>query len=366
MKAMKVLVTGATGLVGSHAVAALQRAGHRIRVLVRDERRVQHALGPLGALDVEVVTGDVTNVCTVRAALTGCDAVVHAAALYSLDPRRDAEVQRTNVRGTEHVLGCARELGLDPIIHVSSISALLPTEERLLGRNADVSARPIGAYGRSKADAERTARRLQEQGAPVVSFYPGAVWGPHDPTVGEGVEVVIDFLRQTTVPITPGGMTIVDARDLGRAIAAATVSGKGPRRFMAGGHWVTPSEMADLFEAITGRTFRRIRVPQSLIRVLSRAGDLATRWLGVDVQITREAAETMFAMLPSDDSPLFEELGVRLRPARETLVDTLRWAFETGRLSEREAGRLALAPLAAARIRAARKAVQQRATTRAA
>jgi nucleoside-diphosphate-sugar epimerase len=134
MKTMKVLVTGATGLVGSHAVAALRKAGHEVRVLVRNEGRVQKALGPLGALDVEVVRGDVTNARIVRAGLTGCDAVVHAAALYTLDPRRSDEIQRTNVRGTEHVLGCARELGLDPIIHVSSISALLPTEERLLER----------------------------------------------------------------------------------------------------------------------------------------------------------------------------------------------------------------------------------------
>jgi nucleoside-diphosphate-sugar epimerase len=207
---------------------------------------------------------------------------------------------------------------------------------------------------------------MQAQGTPVVSLYPGAIWGPDDPTVGEGVETVIEFLRQGTIPITPGGTTIVDARDLGMAIAAAMVPGRGPRRFMAGGHWVTTSEMADVFEAITGRRLRRVRVPQALIRALGRAGDLATRWLGVDVQLTREAAETMLAMSPSDDSPLFEELGVRLRPARETFVDTLRWAFETGRLTEREAGRLALAPLAAARIRAAREAAEQRAATRAA
>ena len=353
---MKVLVTGATGLVGSHAVAALLEAGHEVRVLVRNERRVDHALRPLGATRVEVVTGDVTHPRQVRAALQGCDAVVHAAALYTLDPRRDDEIQRTNVRGTEHVLGAAVELGLDPILHVSSLSALLPTRDAALGEDPAVSEAPIGAYGRSKARAEQIARALQARGEPVTTLYPGAIWAPNDPTVGEGIETTLDFLRQGALPITPGGMTVVDARDLGKVIAAALVPGQGPRRFMAGGHWVTPADMADIFEAITGRRFRRVRVPQALIRALGRVGDLATRWLGTESPLTREATETLLSMVPTDDSALTRELGVRLRPARETFVDTLRWAFETGRLTEREAGRLALAPLATARIRASREA----------
>src|SRR5262249_45340648 len=103
-RAVVVLVTGGTGYVGAHAVAALVAAGHRVRVLARAPERVQAALGPLGVDDVDAEPGDVTDQGAVERALSGCDAVLHAASVFSLDPRRAEEMRSVNVRGTEIVL----------------------------------------------------------------------------------------------------------------------------------------------------------------------------------------------------------------------------------------------------------------------
>src|SRR5262245_13089179 len=257
----------ATGLVGCHATAALLRAGHAVRVLARRPERVAPALRPVGASDVEVVAGDVTDVGSVRRALDGCEAVVHAAALYSLDAARARELWRTNARGSELVLRQAVERELDPVIHVSSLAALLPSREPVLTADSPV-ARPPGAYGRSKARAERVARELQAAGAPVVTLYPGAIWAPDDPTVGDGVEAVLEFVRGGFVPVGAGGTPLVDARDLATAIATLVVPGRGPRRFMAGGHWVPHEELARLLEGLTGRPFVRLRLPSALVRLL--------------------------------------------------------------------------------------------------
>ena len=124
-----VVVTGGTGYVGSHAIAALAGAGHRIRVLARSPDRVPGALAPLGIDDVETATGDVTDAAAVERALEGADAVVHAAAVFSMDARRADEMRSVNVRGTDVVLGSAHRLGLDPIVYVSSELALLPPAE---------------------------------------------------------------------------------------------------------------------------------------------------------------------------------------------------------------------------------------------
>ena len=112
---MLVSVTGGTGYVGSHSVAALARSGHRIRVLARSPDRVHAALG---VEDVETVLGDVIEPATVQRALEGCGAVLHAASVYSVDPRKAGEMRSVNVRGTDVVLGTAHRLGLDPIMHV--------------------------------------------------------------------------------------------------------------------------------------------------------------------------------------------------------------------------------------------------------
>ena len=123
---MLVLVTGGTGYVGSHAIAALAAAGHRIRVLARSADKVPAALGPLGVSGVETVIGEVTEPAAVEGALEGCDAVLHAASVFSLDTRKAGEMTAVNVAGTELVLGTAHRLGLDPIVYVSSELALLP------------------------------------------------------------------------------------------------------------------------------------------------------------------------------------------------------------------------------------------------
>src|SRR5262245_17856127 len=110
---MLMVVTGGTGFVGSHAVAALVGAGHRVRVLARSPDRVRGALAPLGVDDVETVIGDVTDPAAVRRALDGCDAAMHAASVFSFDAQRSEEMRAVNARGTENVLGTAHRLGLD-------------------------------------------------------------------------------------------------------------------------------------------------------------------------------------------------------------------------------------------------------------
>src|SRR5438128_3722213 len=136
---MRVLVTGGTGYVGSHAVAALVRSGHDVRLLVRSPDRVATALGPHDVSAPDVAVGDITEADSIDTALTGCDAVVHAASVYSLDPRDAPTIAATNTRGTETVLGAARRAEVDPIVYVSSYVGLLPSGD-VLG-----PASPVGA-----------------------------------------------------------------------------------------------------------------------------------------------------------------------------------------------------------------------------
>jgi nucleoside-diphosphate-sugar epimerase len=117
---MRVLITGGTGFVGSHIVAAAVGAGHDVKLLVRRPERVQAALAPLGVDEVDSVAGDVLDAASVQAAVEGCDALINAAAVFSLDPGEAEKMLATNTRATEIVLEAAIGAGLDPIVHVSS------------------------------------------------------------------------------------------------------------------------------------------------------------------------------------------------------------------------------------------------------
>jgi UDP-glucose 4-epimerase len=307
-----------------------------VRLLVRDPGRIGRALGPLGLGRADYVAGDVTDAEAVARAVAGCDALVHAAAVFTLDRRRDAEVMRTNVRGTELVLETAVRARLDPIVHVSSISALFPPEGNRLGPDEPVKD-PMDAYARSKATAERIARRYQEVGLPVVSIYPGSVWGPCDPTRADGIEVILRFMRWGFLPVTPGGIPIVDVRDVAAVVAAAMRPGRGPKRYMASGNFLSNAELIEALSSLSGRRVRKLPVPGPLIRGVGRLGDFVRRGLGIDISLslTYELAFTVTNAVPGDDSRVADELGIRPRPVAETLRDTLRWRYEQGLLEAR-------------------------------
>jgi nucleoside-diphosphate-sugar epimerase len=341
---MLLLVTGGTGYVGSHAIAALIRAGHRVRVLARSSARVPAALAPLGVDNVETAIGDVTDPAAVERALEGCDAVLHAASVFSMDARRAEEVRRVNVRGTEIVLGSAHRYGLDPIVFVSSELAVLPPADGAVLTAESPVGQPGWPYCRSKADSELVARGYQAQGAPVVSVLPAAVWGPHDPHLGEGVTLATNVLRNRYPIVMHGGMHIADVRDLAAVLAAVIEPGRGPRRYLVAGHYISLPDLIRTLGELSGRRIRYVVFPRSFLAAFGRAADVAQRRLKTRLPWQGEGIWVMNCAARCDDSKTRSEFGLEPRPLRETIADTIRWLVEVGQLTPAESGRLGVAP----------------------
>ncbi len=335
------MVTGGTGFVGAHSTKALLDAGHEVRLLVRQPARIDAALRPLGVAErPDHVVGDMVDEGAVREAVAGCDAVLHCAAVVALDRRRAAEVLDANPRGVRTVVEAAVEAGADSVVHVSSTSALFrPGIERL---HADLPpARVASAYGRSKAAAETWVRARQAEGAPITVTYPAGVVGPPaGPAFGEWAEGIVAHLRIGLSPVRSAAVSVIDVRDLGALHAAALVPGQGPRRLLCTGHHLTMSELGEVYRELTGRRFPVVPVPGGLLRATGRVVDAVLRVVPVDSVVTAEAMSVLTQWVPADDAAL-DELGVRLRPVRETFADAIRGLHAAGRLTDRQVGRLA-------------------------
>lgn len=326
---MKVAVTGASGFLGSHTVRALLDAGHQVRATARSGERVRHALAPHGcAGDVEIVTADVTAPAAVREALTGCDAVVHAAAVYSLDARRHRDMRAINPRGTEVVLGQAHQLGL-PVLYVSTYTALLPASSPLTP-DSPVGHPPV-PYARSKADAERIARRWQDQGAPVTIVYPGMVWGPHDPAAGESTLLARAVLGRQIPFRLPGEVPVVDVRDVATVLAAALAQRAGARRYHATAELVPMADLQKLITGAVGRRPPRAPVPVPALLATGRMGALLQRILPVRLPVNYEGPWTATHCPPVDASATTADLGVTFRPVADTIRDTVHWLVDQRR-----------------------------------
>jgi dihydroflavonol-4-reductase len=335
---MRIAVTGGTGFVGSHCVRALVDDGHEVRLLARDRARADRALTPLGvATDrCEVAVGDVLDPASVATALDGADALLHAANIYSLNVRDAPVMCRVNVDGTRDLLTAAADRGLDPIVHVSSCVALLPSSR--LSSSSPVG-EPYGPYSATKAQAETIARELQQQGAPVVITNPGSVFGPHQPHLGESASLVRDMLRGAARLTVRGGIGIVDARDVAAAHAKLFAPG-APRRNLLAGRWTGFSELFRHLEQVVGHRLPRLRLPTRLAFAAGKAADVAQR-RGIDPGFSSEPIWIMQAWRAHDDADTRQALGVEWRPLEDTLRDMVAWLHEQGHVSRRQAGRAA-------------------------
>ena len=331
---LNVLVTGGTGFVGSWITSTLLDVGHHVRLAVRRPEQVARTFAGHDAVPDDVMVVDLLDPESVARALEGCDAVVHAAALFSLDPRRAKEMLSTNERATRTVLETAVEAGCDPVVHISSTVALVR-------REGTDNSLPLGdldlPYSRSKIASERVARGLQERGAPVVSVYPGGVYGPADPYLGEQA-ARLAWIARGLFPIWPaGGMHTVDVRDTAAVVAACLQPGRGPRRYVVPGHHMTGDDLYGIVGAAIGRRRPHVKLPAWAVPAATAPIDalhrlLPTRWR---YPADREGAELGARNTRFDSSPAEQELGVRARPLEESLRDTLTWLVETGHLPAR-------------------------------
>jgi nucleoside-diphosphate-sugar epimerase len=333
---MRVLVTGATGFVGSHAARALRSGGHALRLLARSRAKVERVF-PDAAPD-DVVVGDVTDPAAVAKALEGVDAVVHCAAVVAIEARRAREVQETNLRAVELVVGGAADRGVGAIVYVSSLGALFAPGAPLSERSPIAAAQ--SPYARSKADGEAYVRKLQDAGAAIRTIYPPGIIGPDDPGLSEGNHTVRAFLCQLMVD-TSTGFEVVDVRDLASLIAAVVAPGTAPGRYVVSGSYLSWAETIALMDELTGRRVRRVSVSGPLLRRLGRIGDLVKHVYPFDFPLSGEAMDFATQWPGVERSRAIDALGIRFRDCRETYADTIRWLFRAGHLTSREAGKLA-------------------------
>lgn len=329
-KPERVLVTGATGLLGSHTVSALLDAGHAVKAFVRSREKAQRVFaGHKGSL--EIVTGDIADMESVEAALQGCDGLVHCAAVVAVDSANDSRtLLETNVVGVRNVIGGAVDQGLRRIVHVSSIVPLFRSDGAIVTERSEPQSSKH-AYGQSKMMAENYVRELQAKGHPVKVIYPGAIIAPDDPGLAPSMQSISIFTR-VFMPITSSGIQYVDARDLAIAHVRMLEDEPGTGRYLAAGNFITWRDLAQVLEEATGERPRAFRVPGAVFRLMGRLADLLRVVAPVELPLSHESATYITKWNPIDNSKELERLGVQFRSLEVSMRDAAVWLREAGHL----------------------------------
>ncbi|CQD17774.1 nucleoside-diphosphate-sugar epimerase [Mycobacterium europaeum] len=321
---MQIAVTGGTGYLGAHVVRGLLNAGHQVRLLAEpgwDNPELLRRFSEVGS--ITVLTGDVRESDTVATLLDNCDAMLHAASVVGTDNRREKLMWEINAFATESVLRQAHDRGLDPILTINSYSSLFSPAVPVIGPDTPTAA-GRSSYAKTKGYADRTARRLQDEGAPVVITYPSSVVGPALMTApGITEQGWAPIIRAGVAPrLQHAGMMMVDVRDVADVHVASMRPGHGPKRYVCGGVMLSFDEMIGALEAGSGRRIRRIPVTGGMFRALGRIADAVGGLLPLGAGFSFEAAQLLTAATPTDDSRTLAELGVTWRSPREAIIAT--------------------------------------------
>ena len=314
------LVTGATGLIGSHVARALVARGDTVRVTVPEHA----ALDTIEDLDVEVLTADVTDRRDMRRALRGVDRFFHVSDATTLRAGwRD--LYRVNVVGTRVALEEALRADVERVVHTSAAAAIGPASDGTTADETHVfNAARVGlTYANAKAEAEREALRVSAQGLPVVIVNPAHVLGRGD-LFRSSTELVRRFLRREIPVYVEGALCIVGAADVARGHLLAEEKGRIGERYILGGRNFTNDRLFADLARLSGVEPPAVKLPLNAALALARGFEA----LPGRAAITVEEIRALSLRWTYRSTKAKRELGWTTGHHEQPLIDTIEWYRE--------------------------------------
>jgi dihydroflavonol-4-reductase len=356
-----VLLTGASGFVGSAVLRELLRDGFRVRALIRPGSHYEDLI----ARGVQFVEGDLMDGGSLRNACDDCRYLFHLAADYRLSLRDSAAVFATNVNGTRRLMEEAIRAGLERIVYTSSVATL---DCRQAGAPADETTTlpvecAVGAYKTSKIMAERLVLGMyRSSGLPVVVVNPSTPVGPRDIRPTPTGKIIVAAASGGMPAYVDTGLNLVHVDDVARGHVAALRRGRIGERYILGGENVLFSQMLAEIAASVGRRPPKFRVPWYAAVPAALAGEIQARLTGKEPLATWAGVSLARHKMFFTSGKAEQELGYCAHPHGEALNDAITWFGSHGYLRLRasqpslRAGRSRVAN-ALSRVRGAHRSV---------
>lgn len=319
---MKILLTGASGFIGSHILDSLRSQGLNATLLLREGSSKRFIAQHLHS--VEVRTGDFSSPDSLMAALSGITHVIHCAGC--IRAFRVADFYTGNQLATRNLVTAASKAGVQRFVHVSSLAAVgLPVHDR---RNGSGEPAPVSEYGKSKLAAEAEVRT----GFPgrYVILRPPSVYGPRDPEFLRLFKAVKGHL----VPASSQRLSVVYVKDLAEVVVEClSLPGAcGHAWFVANPEIVTVRKIGERIAAELGVKTMLLPLPRALLFALCAGGQVGS-WLRrkPSVLSMQKYVELRAPAWVGDPEPLHRELGLECRTGLEEGIRlTQAWYVQNG------------------------------------
>jgi dihydroflavonol-4-reductase len=327
---MTVLVTGATGFIGSAVARQVLARGEGVRVIARsggDRRNLQ-------GLPVEIVEGDLRDAACRAAATKDISALYHVAADYRLWVRDEAAMYATNVDSTVDLVRRAVDGGARRVVYTSSVATLglnpdgTPSNEDTPVTLADM----VGPYKRSKYLAEEAVRKLASEGVPVVIVNPTAPVGPRDVKPTPTGRTVLEAAAGRMPAFVDTGLNLAHVDDVAKGHLLAHDKGVIGQRYILGGEDMTLQQILQRIAGITGGKAPTVRLPIPVVLPIAYVAEAWGRLTGREPLATVDGVKLARKMMFFSWDKAARDLGYRARPADDALRDAIAWFRSEGLL----------------------------------
>jgi dihydroflavonol-4-reductase len=320
---VKVFVTGATGFIGGEVVRQLRARGEEVCCLVRSLEKA----AKLRELGCELVPGDLGDEAAIREAMTGCDAAIHAAAMYEvgIPASQRPAMWDANVAGTERVMKAAAAAKLPRIVYVSTVGVFGNTHKQIVDETYENPETDFTSYyEETKLEAHRLVKRMiADEGLPAIIVQPGGVYGPGD--TSQVADLLEQFFagRLPLLPFPDLGICMTHVEDIAGGILLALDKGKPGETYVISGPATTMREAIETVARVSGRKAPKRDLPTGLMKLMIPLGPLVGKVMGQPPNL-RE-------LISSGDGVTFwagyekakRELGYEPRGMEEGLRQTL-------------------------------------------
>jgi len=330
----QVLITGASGFIGSAVARAVQARGAEVSVLVEpdaDDRNLKD-------IAAKRIVADIRDGDAVRAACRGARFVFHLAAIYRFWARDPRIIYDVNVGGTLNVLDAVRAAGCERLVFTSTVGVLGLRQARN-GELADETsfadiAHLFGHYKRSKFVAEHEVLRAAAQGLDVCIVLPTFPLGPGDLAPTPTGKVVVDFLNGRMPGFVDTALNVTHVDDLALGHLAALERGARGRSYILGGENLSMRAILQTLASYVSLPMPRLEIPRGLALAAGVASDLIEgRLLRREPRVPLEAARMSATRMAFSDERARTEIGHTSRPAREAIEESARWFADHGYVS---------------------------------
>jgi dihydroflavonol-4-reductase len=328
---MKILVTGADGLLGSNLVRELLSRGHQIRAFVQPGRQQV----TLDGLTIEKFAGNLLNAEEVIKSAEGCDAIIHCAASTAVWPIRSEIINKVNIDGTKNIIQAVYKNKIQRLIYVGTANSFGFGSKEVPG----IEGNPYksATYGLDYMDSKYKAMQVvlgevKENSLPAIVVNPTFMFGPFDSTPSSGAMIVA--LYKGKVPgYTKGGRNYLCAKDAAVAIANALTQGRVGECYILGNENLSYKEIFTKISSTIGVKSPSLAIPSGFAKLYGQIGSLMGKITGkapaVSYPLSRIAGDEHYY----SPAKARKDLGLPQTPVETGIKESFEWLKDNGYLN---------------------------------